>query len=137
MAENDEKSQELLQKRQQAAVKHGGEAAVKAIQKGEPLRGLAIQAEQDVILELEDKGALALIQRNATRLQAAADLYWNAVMKAAQTGDLSSMDYYVGRYGWLASASLRAWAQVRQEERLKEPWDAGRVLDAIKEKKHE
>jgi hypothetical protein len=130
-------SEAQRRQRQEAPLKHGGAAAVISVQKGEPLRGLAELAERDVLLELENKGALALIQRNATRLQACVDLYWNAIMKAAQEGDLKSLDHYVSRFGWLAGASLRAWAQVRQEERLREPLDAGRVLDAIKEKKDE
>jgi hypothetical protein len=103
------------------ALKHGGEAAVKAVQKGEPLTGLARQAELAVYDELHEDGRYALVVRNAARLQAAADLYWDAVSKAAQDRDLDALDRYVKRYGWLAGATLRAWAQVKQEDAARPP----------------
>lgn len=112
--------------------KHGGAGAVRAIQRGEPLHGLAAQAEQDVYQELSESGVYNLIERNAARLQAACDLYWNAVQKAAQENDLKALDRYVSRYGWLAGASLRAWAQVRQEQRQRDPLDAAKILEVVK-----
>jgi hypothetical protein len=123
-------SEAQRKQRQEAPLKHGGAAAVISVQKGTPLHGLAAQAEQEVTLELENKGALALIQRNATRLQAACDLYWNAVQVAAQDGDLKALDHYVARYGWLAGCSLRAWTLVRQERRLKDE-DKAPDIDAV------
>ena len=104
--------------------RHGGEAAVKALQRGTPLTGLAVEAERAVRAELEEHGRHELVLRNATRLQAAADLYWTAVAKAAEDRDLEALDRYVKRYGWLASCALRAWAQVRQERP-----DGANVLD--------
>ena len=95
--------------------KHGGEACVKAIQRGEPLTGLAAEAERAVYQELDTNGRPALVVRNAARLQAAADLYWNAIQAVADQGRLDQLDKYIKRYGWLAGASLRAWAQVKQE----------------------
>jgi len=98
-----------------ASTSHGGEGAVKSIQRSEPLCGLAVDAEQAVADEYETEGRFALVVRNARRLQAACDLYWNAVAKAAGDGDLAALDKYVKRFGWLASSALRAWAQVRNE----------------------
>jgi len=111
---------------------HGGAAAIAAIQKGEPLRGLAAQAEQNVIAEYEQSGASSLIIVNATRLQAVCNLYWNAIEKALQDEDLVKLDHYVSRYGWLASSSLRAWIEVRKEERNRDSLDAARVLEVVK-----
>ncbi len=110
----------MAKKGNQNGVRHGGEAAVKSIQKGEPMHGLAAETEQAVSAELELSGSYSMIEKNAVRLQTACELYWGAIMKSAETGDLHSLDHYVARYGWLASVSLRAWAQVRQEGRLKD-----------------
>lgn len=97
---------------------HGGAAAVQKLGRGEPFpeNSLARSAELAVYDELQADGRQSLVVRNAARLQAATDLYWNAVEKAAQDGDLKMLDSYVKRFGWLASATLRAWAQVRREE---------------------
>jgi hypothetical protein len=115
----------------QNAIKHGGESAVKAIQKGDPFHGLATEIEQAVSAELVNNGAYSMIEKNAVRLQTACELYWGAIMKAAETGDLHSLDHYVARYGWLASVSLRAWAQVRQEQRRKDNLTSEVVLEAV------
>jgi hypothetical protein len=96
---------------------HGGAAAYQAVQRGEPFTGLALQAEQAISEELELGGRLAVVERNARRLQAAADLYWAAFLGACDAGDLPRVDSYVKRYGWLAGAALRAWREVREEER--------------------
>jgi len=99
------------------ALRHGGAAAVKAIQDGEPLTGPARDAELQVYETLETSGRYSLVRRTAARLQAACDLYWGAVSKAAENGDLKKLDSYIARFGWLAGCSLRAWAQVKEEEK--------------------
>jgi len=121
----------------QNGLKHGGEGAVKAIQKGDPFHGLAAETEQAVSAELVNSGAYSMIEKNAVRLQTACELYWGAIMKAAETGDLQSLDHYVARYGWLASVSLRAWAQVRQEQRRKDNLTPETVLEAVKHGKED
>lgn len=112
-----------------AAQRHGGEAAVKAIQRGEPLTGLAAEAERAVYSELETEGRPALVIRNAARLQAACDLYWNAIQAVADQGNLKMLDSYIQRFGWLAGCSLRAWDAVRKEQPDKSGAD---IVDAIK-----
>ena len=112
----------------EASTRHSGEGAVKAIQRGEPLRGLAAEAEEAVYTELSVEGRYSLVLRNAARLQAAADLYWNAVQVAAEQDDLDALDRYIKRYGWLASVSLRAWAQVKADSGDDE---RGLVFDAV------
>lgn len=102
---------------QNARVIHGGEGAIKRLGAGLEYVGLAHEVELAVIAELETDGRAAIVTRNARRLQAACDLFWNAVTKAAQDGDLEKLDRYVARFGWLAQAALRAWAQVKQEQR--------------------
>jgi hypothetical protein len=117
---------------------HGGEGATRRIREGKELIGIARQAELDVYAELEIDGRQAIVRRNAARLQAATDLFWNAVQKAAQDNDLDRLDHYVSRFGWLAGASLRAWAQVKiEEERPGTPVDVQAVLTAVRSSSNE
>lgn len=110
----------------QNAVKHGGESAVKALQKGEPLRGPARQAELGVYEQLETEGRVSLVRRGAVRLEAAAQCYWSAICKLmvmiedkGQQADLllPKLDGYIARFGWLQSSALRAWQQLGKEEK--------------------
>jgi len=118
------------------AVKHGGAGAMKRIADGTPFIGIARDAELQVRAEYEMDGAGMLELRNAQRLQAASDLYWGAVSKAAEAGDLASLDKFIARYGWLASLALRAWTEIRKREKDK-GLDAGVVLDEIRKVKND
>ena len=119
------------------AATHGGAGAVLRLQTGQELVGLAADAERAVYIEIETSGRWVIIMRNAARLQAATDLYWNAITKSAQEGDLDKLDHYVARFGWLAGASLRAWAQVKSESNSDEGATARDVLDALKNERGE
>ena len=110
---------------QNANVIHGGAGAVRRIREGKPFVGLAAEAEKAVYGELEMEGRYALVIRNAVRLQAAADLYWNAVVTAAQDRSLEALDRYIKCFGWLAGCALRAWATAKKER----PAGGGGVLD--------
>ena len=99
------------------ALKHGGGAAVSDISQGQPLRGLAAQAQADVKAEYETNGAQSMVQGNAERLEAASRLYWDAISKAAQDGDIKAMDAYLARFGWLAGKAVTAWAEVRKGDK--------------------
>lgn len=112
----------------QAATKHNGESAVKAITAGAELTGPARQAELQVYEELTTDGRASIITRNAARLQAASDLFWNALCAAGERNDLEAIDRYAQRFGWLSQAALRAWVQVANEQ--KQADDSG-IIDAI------
>ena len=108
------------------AVVHGGEHAVKAGQHGSPFRGLAAQEEKRVQADLQDQGRSELVIELATRLHTASRLYWNAIQMAADRAQeddkvLKQLDGYVARFGWLAGAALRAWREVRAEEKTQSP----------------
>jgi hypothetical protein len=115
----------MANKGNQNSIKHGGEGAIRRISEGKPLIGMAHDMELTVKDDLETKGRAALVVQTAIRLQAAAELYWNAVSKAAQDGNIDALDRYIARYGWLAGVSLRAWAQVKQESKD----DKGNLVD--------
>lgn len=103
-------------KNNQNAVKHGAAAAEKAIQKGLPFTGLAAAAQQSVEKDFQEKGRVALIVENATRAQAAARLYWDAIAKCADEGDINKLDGYIKRFGWLVSVANRSWETAGKEQ---------------------
>lgn len=124
--------QPMLEGNQNAKI-HGGEAALSAIRNGTELTGPARDAELQVYTELATQGRASIVTRTAVRLQAACDLFWAALVDAGERGDLSAMDRYVARFGWLASASLRAWQQVRAEEKdADDGLDYERILEGQK-----
>ena len=95
------------------AQKHGGGAARQALSTGAPFSGLALARQDEVIAELDAQGVDAIVERNAIRLQTAADLYYDALMKAAQDADAAKFGEYISKFGWLSSKTLLAWAQVK------------------------
>lgn len=99
-------------KNNQNAVMFGGEGAVRRISEGKPFLGLAADEQKAVEADLQANGQSEIVKGDAIRLQTATNLYWNAVMKAAQDGDIAALDRYVARYGWLSGVTLRAWQQV-------------------------
>lgn len=109
---------------------HGGEAAVKAIQHGSPLTGLA-QAEQGrVEADLAERGVTAMTEEAAIRLETAARLYWGAFVKAAESGDMAAIDRYAQRFGWLQGNAIRAWAQVTADQKDAAKRGAG-IIDVL------
>jgi hypothetical protein len=111
----------------QNAAKHGGEGAIRRISKGQPFLGIAMDQQRAVETRLEAEGLEAIVQENAIRLQTATDLYYQAVLKAAQDGDTAAFDRFIARYGWIAGVTLRAWAQVKQDRKGK----GGRIDEVL------
>ena len=111
-----------------ANLKHGGEGAVARIRDGDKFIGLARKAELAVYDELSEGGRYCLLVRNAARFQAAADLFWGALMGAAEDGNLGQFHGYVKTWGWLNGAANRAWREVREEEAGQ---DGGLMIDAF------
>jgi len=108
----------------QNATKHGASGALKRITSGLPLIGIAKDMQLEVEDALETQGIEAIVCEGATRLETAARLYWGAILKAAEAGDIDTLDRYVARFGWLASKALLAWGQVKQDRRgKKQPLD--------------
>jgi len=108
-------SQGKINAANQHAVKHGGAGAVKRVQEGRPLIGLAAETEAQVKEDLAMAGREELVIEAATRLHTCMRLYWDAVCAAADAGDLEGLDRYCKRFGWLATSALRAWREVREE----------------------
>lgn len=102
----------------QSAVKHGGAAAVDAIQNKRDFTGLAKDAEDQVQARLDLTGIEGELLRNAIRLQVVSDLYYNAYIKSMATGNQEKADSFLKVWGTNHNAAIRAWDLVR---RLKQP----------------
>jgi hypothetical protein len=118
----------------QSALKHGGAGATKALEKGQPFQGKAAEAEAMVRADLEAEGRAALLERTAIRAQTAMELYWQAVVSAADKGDTEKLDGFISRFGWLVGVSMRAWEQVRKDNPGK---DRRNVIDVLKAGKND
>lgn len=117
----------------QAAQKHGGEAALDAIQAGKPLKGLAGQEELAVRAQLEFSGIDSIQEDNAVRIQAVSQLFYNAVLKAVQDGNYDKVVTYGARYGWLASKAVLVWGEILKQRKAKDNGvTAIDVLNAVK-----
>jgi len=110
-------------------LKHGGAAAVQALTTGAEFTGLAAEAQKDVEADLVVKGQSAMVLENATRIQAAARLYWNAISKAMDDGNLENLDHYIARFGWLVGVANRTWDQARKDLPIKKRVD---VIDMLR-----
>lgn len=112
----------------QNATKHGGAAAERAILTGGEFHGPAVQAQADVHADYEANGAAAMVEKGAERLEAAARLYWDAIIGAAANGASTGvLDGYIARFGWLQSKAITAWAEVRRADGRKNT----KTIDAI------
>lgn len=103
-------------KNNQNALKHGGAAAEKKLRTNEEFTGVARFAEQAVRAELDSGRRGEIVARGVARLQAAADLYWAALVDAGSEGDVKRLTSYTKTFGWLQSKALAALDQLRKEE---------------------
>jgi hypothetical protein len=103
----------------QNALKHGGGSAIKRLTNGAPFVGIALEAQKDVEARLEAEGLEAIVQSNAIRAQTCLELYYQAVLKAAQDGNTAVFDMYSARFGWLIGVTGRAWMQVKADRKGK------------------
>lgn len=119
--------------------KHGGEAAVKAIQHGEPFRDGSPAAVEEVKARelLESEGPTAALTMLSARMLAAAELYWGALATAAENKDLKAMDKYLARFGWLATSTGRLLAELRKVDKASDRSRLAKdALQAAKEARH-
>lgn len=120
-----------FEKGNQASLKHGGAAACKAITEGKEFTGLAREVEKGLQAEYDTAGALPLMVKNAIRLQTAADLYWQAIMGAAEAGDFQRFESLVKPWGWLSTAAARVLGNSIQLGRDKRSTSAQDVINAL------
>ncbi len=119
----------------QTATKHAVEGAIKRLNTGDEMLGIALQAEQQAREEYELNGAVSLIEKDAARHQAAADLCFAALQAAAQQGNAEQVDKFLQRFGWLNAGAARLWEMVsRMRARQDTGPAANSILDAYRDK---
>lgn len=131
---NVKENSESEPKKSSNALKHGGAAAVKALERGQPFTSLAADREKDVRETYETQGAAAVIVRNAIRLQTVSELYYDAITAAAQAHDQEKLEGALKVWGWVTNSAVRAWDLVRREIKKDDQVALTRqVIDAIKQ----
>ena len=106
---------------------HGGRGAIKRIQEGKPMVGLAKIAQDDVLDRLAADGVEGELQRNAIRLQVVSDLYFAALTKVLQDGDHEKATEYLSKWGWITNSAVRAW----QVAMKMQPKDDGKDITEV------
>ncbi len=96
----------------QAALKHGGAAAYRAIAQKKEFTGLARETEKAIEDDLHSNGSKAMLAKDCIRLHTAAELYWGHILGAIEAGDMPRFESYVKTYGWLATAGARLLGQL-------------------------
>jgi len=87
---------------------HGGAKALWDFQRDREFTGLAYDKQQEIQATYESAGPAALIVKNAVRLQTINELYYDAVMKAANDKDVEYMTSLLKVWGWVVNSSIRA-----------------------------
>ena len=116
----------MTEKGNQRAIRHGAEGALRRVTAGQPLIGIAKDMQDEVEDVYQVHGIDPIILAGAKGLEVVARLYKNAVMAAAEKGDLEAFDRYAARYGWLQSKTLLAWSMVQKSQK-----NNGPTLDAL------
>ena len=101
---------------------HGGEGAIKHLQHGKPLVGIAAELKEQVAQEIEENGIVAVMRERAERHQAVADLFYGLLLG---TTEAEPLDQLVRRFGWMNS---KAFGMMREIAEL-ESRAGGNVLD--------
>lgn len=111
---------------------HGGEAGLSRLQDGGEFTGLARQEQEQVESDLDTIGTVGLVRQAAVRLQTVANLFWHAIEKAVNDGDIPALDRYAQRFGWLQNSATRTLLQLAEMERERGVITPSDVLDAIR-----
>jgi hypothetical protein len=120
MPNPDPSPETRFKKGNQAQFKHGGEAAIKALQHGGSLVGITRRLQNDVHDQIQSEGILAVMLESAERYQAVANLFYGLILG---TKDIAEADKYAARYGWLASKAFRMLETVHKLEQAGGPSD--------------
>ena len=112
--------------------KHGGAMARRQLTTGEDFTGLAREVEKSIQADYDTRGPLELLRRDAVRLQTASELYWSALMGAAENGEIQKFESYMKTYGWLVAAAARVLKEVIPLQGKEPPITAAEVIATIK-----
>ena len=86
---------------------HGAYSYLSRSSKNMPLSADVARVEADVVADAEENGAVSQVERQAVRLQTAAELLWRHMQ-----GNPEQFKSYLKSWGWLCNSSIRAWREL-------------------------
>jgi len=103
----------------------GGEKAIKALSKGAPLDGLALELKETLHAEIEQRGLIEVMRERAERHQAVADLFYGLVLGCK---DVAALDARVRRFGWL---NAKAFGMLKELRSIEQGGTDEVIIDAV------
>ena len=106
---------------------HGAYSYLSRSAENRPLSADIAQVEAAVVADAEENGAISQVQRQAVRLQTAAELLWRHMQ-----GNPEQFKSYLKSWGWLSNSAIRAWRELESLRRSAAVDDVAtnRVLEA-------
>jgi hypothetical protein len=100
----------------------GHSSGRQALARGEPLRGLALKAQQSALERYEVDGVYELAVENASRVQAVADCFWSALLgeqSKDEPNPKTVVDLSIRLVGYLTKAT-QAWIECGELRKAKD-----------------
>lgn len=105
-------------------LQHGGEGAIKSLANGRPFARYAretyLKTLADMNLNEADlHGTLGLAAREVARQFTVSELFWQAMMGAAESGDIKEFERFAKRFGWIsgkATKGLEAYFEIIRDK---------------------
>ena len=112
---------------------HGAYSYLSRSAKNMPLSADVARVEADVVADAEENGAVSQVERQAVRLQTAAELLWRHMQSNPE-----QFKSYLKSWGWLCNSSIRAWRELETLRRSAAVGDVAtnRVLEAYDDDKN-
>ena len=112
---------------------HGAYSYLSRSAKNMPLSADVARVEADVVADAEENGAVSQVERQAVRLQTAAELLWWHMQSNPE-----QFKSYLKSWGWLCNSSIRAWRELETLRRSAAVGDVAtnRVLEAYDDDKN-
>jgi hypothetical protein len=121
-------SEAQVEQRRQAPTTHGAHSYLARTEAGALVTADMQLGESLVLKRFDEVGPRGMVEKNALRFEAAAELLWGHMMTSREAFDAG-----LKTWGWLASAAVRAW---RDHGALtgkgEDAPDAARVLEGLK-----
>jgi len=117
----------------QYALQHGGAGALNSIENKQEFIGLAKRTQDEVQARLDLTGIEGEIVRDAERLQVVSDLYYNAFIKAIESGDHEKAGAVLSKWGWIHNSTIRAWELARKLKRSDDPTEINKIIEQYRE----
>lgn len=91
---------------------HGGEGALSSLSQGRPFARYARETYLKTLADMgltEDDlhGTIGLAAREVARQFTVSELFWQALMGAAESGDIKEFERFAKRFGWMSGKATK------------------------------